>query len=153
MSVTVRKAVLNDIEVIHKFIYALAEYENIADQCTITIDVLKELMFNEKSLRAVIAEEDGIPVGMAAYYFFKIATFSGKKVLYIEDLYIEESVRGKGYGTQVFDYLRCIAKEKNCSKMEWKCLDWNAPTIKFYEKMGGRLSDGWLVYTLDETNF
>lgn len=153
MELTVRKALESDILTIHKFIYELAEFEHLSDQCTISVDELRTLMFEEKSLRAVIAEKDGVPIGMAAYYFFKIATFSGKKVLYIEDLYIIEEYRGKGFGTQIFDFLRNIAKEKNCSRMEWKCLDWNAPTISFYEKMGGNISDGWLLYTLDEEHF
>ncbi len=153
MSISVRKAIPQDVETIHKFIYELAAFEKLSEQCTISIDALKDMMFEEKALRAVIAEEDGVAVGMATYYFFKIATFSGKKVLYIEDLYITESARGKGYGTQIFDFLRGISKDKNCSRMEWKCLDWNSPTIAFYEKMGGKLSDGWLVYTLDEEFF
>ncbi len=153
MSSSVRKATVDDVETIYKFIYTLAEYTNMSDKCTITVETLRELMFEEKALRAVIAEEDGIPVGMATYYYFRIATFSGKKVLYIEDLYIDEAVRGKGYGTQIFDFLRTVAKDKNCSHMEWKCLNWNSPTISFYEKMGGKLSDGWLVYTLGEEYF
>lgn len=153
MSFTVRKATEDDVQMLHKFIYELAEFEKLSEMCTITIEELRNLMFEEKSLRAVIAEDDGVAVGMATYYFFKIATFSGKKVLYIEDLYIREDVRGKGFGTQIFDCLRNIAKEKNCSKIEWKCLDWNAPTISFYEKMGGNISDGWLLYTLDEKDF
>ena len=153
MDITVRKAAESDLETVHEFIYALAEYEGLTNACTITLDELRNLMFDEKSLRAVIAEDDGKPMGMAVYYFLRIATFSGKRVLYIEDLFIDEEHRAKGIGTQIFNFLRGIAKDKKCLKMEWKCLDWDSTTISFYEEMGGRISDGWLTYTLDEENF
>ena len=153
MNITIRKAVESDLETIHKFIYDLADYENRRNECTVTIEELRELMFEEMSINAVVAENDGEAVGMATYYYVRVTTFTGKRSLYIEDLFIKEEYRTKGIGTNIFNFIRNIAKEKHCRLMEWKCLDWDSATISFYDKMGGRISDGWLTYTLDESNF
>ncbi|MCL2054400.1 MAG: GNAT family N-acetyltransferase [Oscillospiraceae bacterium] len=153
MSVTIRKATEDDTEIVYNYIRQLAEYKNMSNICTITISELYNLLFDEKSLRALIVENSGEAVGMATYFYFRVSAFSGKRVLYIEDMFIEEKFRAQGIGTHLFEFLRTVAKERNCLRMEWKCLNWDSPTISFYEKMGGRISDGWLTYTLESEHF
>ena len=120
------------------------------DVCNITPPELIKLMNEENGLHVIIAEHDGIPVGMMTWYTYKIATFSGRRVFYIEDVFIEDGKRGGGIGTALFAEARRLAEENGCARLEWKCLDWNVPAQKFYGKIGGKLSGNeWLTYTAE----
>ena len=149
MSVTLRKGTDADAELIIGYLKKLAEYEKLGDMCNITAEVLIKLMSEENGLHAVIAEQDGVPAGMMTWYVYKIATFSGRRVFYIEDVFIDESKRGEGIGSALFAEAKRLAAELGCARLEWKCLDWNKSAQSFYEKIGGNLSDdGWLTYTI-----
>ncbi len=150
MSVTLRKGTDADAELIIGYLKKLAEYEKLGDMCNITAEVLIKLMSEENGLHAVIAEQDGVPAGMMTWYVYKIATFSGRRVFYIEDVFIDESKRGEGIGSAIFADAIRLAAELGCARLEWKCLDWNKSAQSFYEKIGGNLSDdGWLTYTIN----
>ncbi len=150
MSVTLRKGTDADAELIIGYLKKLAEYEKLGDMCNITAEVLIKLMSEENGLHAVIAEQDGVPAGMMTWYVYKIATFSGRRVFYIEDVFIDESKRGDGIGSALFADAKRLAAELGCARLEWKCLDWNKSAQSFYEKIGGNLSDdGWLTYTIN----
>ncbi len=150
MSVTLRKGTDADAELIIGYLKKLAEYEKLGDMCNITAEVLIKLMSEENGLHAVIAEQDGVPAGMMTWYVYKIATFSGRRVFYIEDVFIDESKRGEGIGSALFAEAKRLAAELGCARLEWKCLDWNKSAQSFYEKIGGNLSDdGWLTYTIN----
>ena len=97
---------------------------------------------------ALIAELNGIAVGFAVY-FFSYSTWLGKYGIYLEDLYVSLDERGKGAGKALLKELAKIAVEKNCGRLEWSVLDWNQPSIDFYEAMGAKPKDGWTVYRLD----
>lgn len=150
MSVTLRKGTDNDAELMIRYLKKLAEFENMGDKCNITPDALIKLLNEENGLCTLIAEQNGSPVGMMAYYFYKIATFSGRHVMYIEDIYIDENMRKNGIGSMFFDAAKRIAAERDCARLEWKCLDWNHPARCFYNKIGGSCTpDSWLTYTID----
>ena len=150
MSVTLRKGTDADAGLIIGYLKKLAEYEKLGDMCNITAEVLIKLMSEENGLHAVIAEQDGVPAGMMTLYVYKIATFSGRRVFYIEDVFIDESKRGEGIGSALFAEAKRLAAELGCARLEWKCLDWNKSAQSFYEKIGGNLSDdGWLTYTIN----
>jgi GNAT superfamily N-acetyltransferase len=93
-----------------------------------------------------------IPVGFALY-FYNFSTFKGKKGLYLEDLFILPDYRGLGFGKAVFEYLIGVAKENNCGRMEWVCLDWNKPAIEFYLKKNAVPLSDWTTYRIDESDF
>ena len=121
--------------------------------CNITPHELIKLMNEENGLHVIIAEQGGAPVGMMTWYTYKIATFSGRRVFYIEDVFIDDNKRGGGIGTALFAEARRLAEENGCARLEWKCLDWNTSAQKFYDKIGGKLSvDEWLTYTVDLNN-
>ena len=154
MNISIRKAEVSDAELVLSFMKKLAEYENLSEHCNITADGLKKLMSEENGLNVLIAEADTVPVGFMAYYFYKIATFSGKRVMYVEDVFINEDMRRYGTGGKLFDQARKIAQEENCARLEWKCLDWNDSAKKFYEKIGGvPSSDEWITYTIESNDF
>ena len=154
MDIQIRKAAVEDAELVISFLKKLAEYENLSEYCNISKDTLIKLMTEENGLNILFAEADSVPVGFMAYYFYKIATFSGKRVMYIEDVFIEESMRRSGIGGRLFAEAKNIAAQSNCARLEWKCLDWNTSAQNFYDKIGGIPSnDEWITYTIESNNF
>ena len=91
--------------------------------------------------------ENGKEIGFALY-FHNFSTFVGKGGLYLEDIFILPEYRGKGYGKAVFRYLIQKAKELDCGRIEWCCLDWNKPSIEFYKSLGAKPLDEWTIYRL-----
>ncbi|MDY2848634.1 MAG: GNAT family N-acetyltransferase [Oscillospiraceae bacterium] len=150
MNVSFRKGTDADGELIIGYLKKLAQYEKLSESCNITPEVLRKLMQEENGLHVLISEQNDEAVGIMTYYFYKIATFSGKHVLYIEDVFIDEKYRGNGIGGRFFAEAKSIAEETDCDRLEWKCLDWNEPAKGFYEKIGGKISsEGWLTYTIE----
>lgn len=150
MGIVLRKGTAADAGLIINYLKKLAEYEKLSNECNITHKALVKLMNEENGLNVIIAEQDGKSAGIMAWYMYKIATFSGKRVFYIEDVYIDEDKRGCGIGSSLFEKAKLLAKENNCARLEWKCLDWNTSARDFYEKTGGVVSkDEWLTYTID----
>ena len=96
---------------------------------------------------SLVAEWNGEPCGFALY-FFNFSTFVGKHGVYLEDLFVLESHRGKGIGKALLTRLARIAKENDCGRLEWSVLDWNAPSIAFYKSLGAVPMDEWTVYRL-----
>lgn len=148
MNVSVRKADIQDADDICRLIHELAEYEKMQDECRLTHETLISLMNEPNGLRGLVAEGDGKAIGTLVYSIYKLATFSGKRILYIEDIFVEEQYRGSGVGKALFDEAIRTARELDCLKLEWKCLSWNSSAIKFYEKTGGVSDPQWLTYTL-----
>ncbi|SJZ94673.1 GNAT family N-acetyltransferase [Anaerorhabdus furcosa] len=150
MSFNIRIAKEEECSIIGQYIRNIAAYEKMSDQVIWTDEQLYNELFVEKNAYVVFGEEDGNIVGFALY-FFNYSTFVGKKGLYVEDVFVLEEYRKKGYGKQFFKYLAQVAVDKNCGRMEWICLDWNQPSIDFYTKrLGATPMDEWTVYRLTE---
>ena len=96
------------------------------------------------------AGRDVIVVGFALF-FHNFSTFKGQRGLYLEELFIEQEHRGKGYGKALLLHLVQIAVERKCRRMDWLVLDWNAPSIAFYKSLGAIPLDDWTVFRLTET--
>ena len=150
MPITLRKATESDSATIAAYLNKLAEFEKLSEYCNVTESVIRDLMSEENGLNALIAENDGTTVGIMAYYFYKIATFSGKRILYIEDVFIDPEYRRCGAGKMMFEKIKEIGAEQGCSRLEWKCLKWNDTAQRFYENIGGKCdTDEWLTYTIN----
>ena len=145
--VSLRLATTEDISVILEFIKELAEYENMSDQVVATPELLQDTIFVQKKAEVVIAEYQNRPVGFALF-FHNYSTFLGRPGIYLEDLYVREEMRGMGLGTQLLSYLARLATERGCGRLEWACLNWNEPSIQFYQSMGAVPMDEWTVYRL-----
>nr|MQY80108.1 GNAT family N-acetyltransferase [Bacteroidota bacterium] len=112
-----------------------------------TEDLLNESLFGEKPFAEVIlAEINGESVGFALF-FFNFSTFLGQPGLYIEDLYVKPEFRSRGIGKELLKNCATLAKERNCGRIEWWVLKWN-PARKFYENLGAKAMDEWVVYRL-----
>ncbi len=147
MNILIRKAVQEDCTAMMTLIHELALYEKAPEEVTVPFDHFVESGFGEKPVWwALVAEAEGVVIGFALYYI-RYSTWKGQR-LYLEDLLITESMRGKGIGGLLFDELIAICKEKKYSGMAWQVLDWNEPAINFYKKYNAHLDAGWLNCSL-----
>ena len=145
---TIRQARREDCPKILQFIQELAEYEKEPDAVEARVEILEESIFDKKQANVVFVEENGESIGFALY-FFNFSTWRGKAGLYLEDLYVQPSHRGKGFGKMLLSYLASQAIKHNCPRFEWIVLDWNKPSIDFYEAMGAKPLSEWTVYRLE----
>lgn len=145
----IRPAKETEAGLILNFIKKLAEYEKCSDEVVADEQTIYNSIFVEKAAEVVFAEEDGVVIGFALF-FHNFSTFVGRKGLYLEDLFIIPEKRGLGYGKAILKYLANIAVERNCGRMEWICLDWNAPSLAFYRSIGAKPMDEWTVQRMTE---
>jgi GNAT superfamily N-acetyltransferase len=144
----IRPATVNQTPLILKLIKELAVYEKMLDLVVTTEEDLKDTLFGEnKSAEVVIGYYNKKPVGYALF-FYNYSSFMGRPGLYIEDIYVRQEQRRKGFGKAFLIYLARIAKERKCGRMEWAVLDWNEPSIGFYKKLGAVPLDEWTVFRL-----
>lgn len=149
MSLRLRGAAAADSPLIVSLIRELAVYEHAPEAAKASVaDIDKALFGAHPKVHALIAEWDGEAVGFAVY-FFNFSTWTGKHGLYLEDLFVRESVRGKGVGKALLARLAAIAREKDCARLEWSVLDWNEPAIGFYRSLGAKPMDEWTVYRVE----
>ena len=147
MALTFRYAEEADTPLVLRFIRALADYEKMLDLVVADEVLLEDQLFRKKNAEVIFAMEDGKEIGFALF-FHNFSTFLGRAGLYLEDLYVEQEYRGKGYGKAILKKLASIAVERGCGRLEWWCLDWNQPSIKFYRSLGAEPMSDWTVYRL-----
>jgi GNAT superfamily N-acetyltransferase len=137
-----------DVEAVVELVHALAEYERLSDECTMTPSQLHDALFcPEPALFGHVAEVDGEIVGFTLW-FLNFSTFDGKHGIYLEDLFVRPHHRGTGLGRALLTALAEECVSKGYSRLEWSVLDWNTPSIGFYESLGAAPKDGWTVYRL-----
>ena len=145
---TIKPATPEDVPVILNFIRELADYEKLAHEVIATEEILTKNFFGTNPhARVVIGYYAQQPVAFALF-FYNFSTFLGKPGIYLEDLYVQPTMRGKGFGKKLLIYLAKITKEENCGRLEWSVLKWNQPTIDFYKSIGAKPMDEWDTYRL-----
>jgi GNAT superfamily N-acetyltransferase len=144
----IRKATRKDATTIVALIRGLAEYEKLARECRATVSGIRRHGFGSRRyFETLICERQGAAIGFALY-FFTFSTFLAKPTLYLEDLFVVPAERGLGAGRALLGALARIAVRRGCGRMEWAVLDWNAPSIGFYERLGARLRRDWILTRL-----
>jgi GNAT superfamily N-acetyltransferase len=145
MPVTIRPAVPEDSALILQFIRDLAEYEKMLDDVRTTRDDITVALFGENPKAFCdIAEIDGQPVGFALW-FYNFSTFVGRHGIYLEDLFVRPDARGSGAGKALLAGLARRCLDEKLGRLEWAVLDWNAPSIAFYDSIGAATMDEWVV--------
>jgi len=145
MTFTIRPATPADVVHIRSMIVELAVFEKLEHQVIATEALLHEGLFGTRpACEAIIGEADGDVVTFALF-FHNFSTFLTRKGLYLEDLYVRQSQRGKGFGKAMLARLAQIAVERECGRFEWSVLDWNEPAIRFYQAMGAVVMPDWRI--------
>ena len=147
--VVVRVATVSDAPLILSFIRELAEYEHLLDEVEATeADIRRDLFGENPRSFCEIAEYEGKPVGFALW-FYNYSTFRGRAGIYLEDLFVRTEARGVGAGKALLRRLaqRCV--DADLGRLEWAVLNWNAPSIAFYDSLGASAKTEWTVRQLD----
>ena len=146
-TLTFRSAERKDVPLILNFIRALAEYEHMADQVVADEATLEEWLFDRQKAEVIFAVLEGREVGFALF-FHNFSTFLGRAGLYLEDLFVLPEYRNRGVGKAILRRLAALAVERRCGRLEWWCLNWNAPSIAFYRSLGAEPMSDWTVYRI-----
>ena len=148
MSLIIRPAVVADTDLIHGLIRELADYEKLLHEAQASpADIAAILFCAQPRAFCDIAERDGAPIGFALW-FYNVSTFTGRHGIYLEDLYVRPQARGAGAGKALLARLarRCV--EEDLRRLEWAVLDWNAPSIAFYDSLGAGTQTDWITRRL-----
>ncbi len=149
MTLFIRSAGPDDLDIIIDFIRALATYEKLADAVVLDRSILAMHLFGPKPMAEVlIGEVDDAARGFALF-FHNFSTFEGRPGIYLEDLFVDPDARGAGLGKALLARLAQLAIERGCARLEWSVLDWNEPAIRFYESLGAKPMDEWTVNRVD----
>lgn len=148
--VQIRAATEADAELLFDLILELAAYEKLAEAVAGDAEVLRRSLFEEKAAEALLLETpDGEAVGYAIF-FTTFSTFECRSGIWLEDVYVRPEHRRGGIGRAVMEHLAKIALERGHVRLEWVALDWNEPALNFYEKLGARRLDDWLIHRLEK---
>ena len=148
MAFEIRNANASDVPLIHQFIRDLADYEKLGHVVVATEAQLRATLFGSTPYaEVIIAEEDGKAAGFALF-FHNYSTFLAQRGVYLEDLFVRPSVRGKGLGKALLTWLAAEAVRRDCGRLEWSVLDWNEPSIQFYKSLGAKPMDEWTIFRL-----
>ena len=149
-ALSIRPGTPRDARLIVRMIGGLAEYEHLAHTVAMTPAALRRHGFGRRRyFETLICRREGRPVGFALY-FFTYSTFRAQPSLYLEDLFVLPEERGAGAGRALLAALARIAVRRGCGRMEWTVLDWNAPSIRFYERLGATLHREWILTRLSD---
>jgi GNAT superfamily N-acetyltransferase len=142
----IRPANPADVPIIARLIRALAEYEKLSHEVVLREEDLHRHLFGERRhAEVLLAEDEGRVVGFALF-FHNYSTFLARPGIYLEDLFVLPESRGRGYGKALLSHLARVAVERGCGRFEWSVLDWNTPSIEFYESRGAVPQEGWTVF-------
>jgi GNAT superfamily N-acetyltransferase len=147
-SFQIQPATKTDVPIILAFVKKLADYERLSHEVSATEQSLSETLFGRRRTAEVaIGYFKRQPVCFTLF-FHNYSTFLGRPGIYIEDLYVDEAFRRRGFGSALFRYVARLAVERHCGRLEWSVLDWNEPAIGFYQRMGARVMDEWRICRL-----
>ncbi len=145
----IRKGTKEDVSSILSLIKELAVFEKEPDAVIVTeADLLRDGFSENPLYYTFVAEENGIVIGMALYYY-RYSTWKGKTI-HLEDLIVSENKRGTGAGFALYKQIIAQGKLDGVKRIEWNVLDWNTNAIQFYEKSGAKILDDWRVVQMDE---
>lgn len=142
----IRVATETDVPVILSFIKKLAVYERLEHEVVATEELLRETLFSSRRTAEVaIGYLENDPVGFVLF-FHNYSTFLGRPGIYIEDLFVDEHYRRRGFGKALLLYVARLAKARRCGRLEWSVLDWNEPAINFYKTLGAVPMNDWTIF-------
>jgi GNAT superfamily N-acetyltransferase len=148
MSHSIRQAKNGDEHIIHDYICKLADYEKLHQRVQVTLDdITRDFFGSHPRVFCDLGFWNGRPAGFSIW-FYDYSTFRGRAGIYLEDLFVDEDMRGHGIGKALFCYLAQRCTDEKLLRLKWSVLDWNAPSIAFYDSLGAVAQKEWLGYDL-----
>jgi len=145
MTFRIEPARAEDCGVLLALIRGLADYEKLSHMVVGNETQLRHELFGERPvIEAVIGWERARPVAFALF-FHNFSTFLARRGLYLEDLFVVPQARGRGYGKALMRHVARLAVDRNCGRFEWAVLDWNQPSIDFYQSLGAEVLPDWRI--------
>jgi GNAT superfamily N-acetyltransferase len=149
MDLRIDTATPSDIPLMLEFIHELAEYEHEPDSVEITLGQLHQALFGSRPAVEAVIARIGVEGAGWALWFQNYSTWTGKPGIWLEDLYVRPQHRNQGVGKALLAYLARLCVERGYGRFEWSVLDWNTPSIAFYESLGAKPMSEWTTYRLD----
>ena len=138
----------SDAHILYSLICAMADFERERDHVQTTPERIRDTVGSRRAAEGYLACLGDKPVGYLVVYPV-YSTYLGLQSLYIEDLFVLPQHRGCGVGMKLFCFAAHLAKERDCLRMDWTCLDWNKGARAFYESMEARHDKGRCYYRLE----
>ncbi len=146
--ILIRTGVERDLPQVFQLVMELAEFERAPHEVTNSVEQMRQDGFGDKPLYGFfVAEEDDKILGISLYYW-RYSTWKGKR-LYLEDIVVTATARGRGIGKQLFERTMRFSIEQSCTGMKWEALNWNKSAIEFYQNYGAKLDNEWLDFSLE----
>jgi GNAT superfamily N-acetyltransferase len=146
MSFQIRDSTPSDIDAIYDYIHALAEYEKAPNEAVLSKSDLSQSLFGQSpQVYCLLSVQDEQVTGIAIWHL-NYSTWLGKHGIYLEDLFVDPKFRGQGHGKALLVRLAQICVERGYPRFSWWVLDWNKPSIDFYESLGAKAMDEWTVF-------
>lgn len=130
-----------------ELIKEMSQYEKMEDCVVATKEGLYNALFVQNACKCMLVEFENKIIGFCLY-FYTFSTFCGRTNMYLEEIFLKENYRGRGFGKEIFKVLVDIALSEGCHRFEWVCLDWNTSSIEFYKKIGAFPMDGWSTWRM-----
>jgi GNAT superfamily N-acetyltransferase len=144
----IQQATEADIPLILSFIHKIAAYEKLSREVVATEETLRSSLSGPRpAAEVLLAYWEGKPAGYAVF-LHNFSTFLGRAGIYLEDLFVEPELRGKGIGKALLASVAKEAQNRDCERLEWTVLDWNKPAIDFYLSLGARPKDEWTIFRM-----
>jgi len=147
-SVRIARATERDVPLILQLIRELAEYERAPREAVATVEGLTASLFGDRPQAEVLLAHAGDEPAGFALFFYNFSTWTGKRGIYLEDIFVRPPMRRHGVGAALFREIATLAIERDCPRLEWAVLNWNELAINFYKKIGATAKDDWTTFRL-----
>lgn len=144
----VRPATEADIELLFGFIRKLAEYGDLSDEVSATVEDVRAALFGPKPIAEAVLAYWGLEPAGFALYSYTFSSFLGKKGIFIENLYVEQRHRNRGIGKALLVNVARLGRKLGCGRIEWAVLNWNERAMEFYQDLGAVPMDEWTTFRL-----
>ncbi|MEI9991201.1 MAG: GNAT family N-acetyltransferase [Rhizomicrobium sp.] len=145
----IRRARAGEEDIVLALLRELAEYEKLTDVFHVTREAIRrDYLCDSPLLNCDLLLDAGEPAGLATWYWM-YSSFAARRAIYLEDLFVRPAFRGRGHGKALLAHLAKTAVAAGAARVDWSVLGWNKPSIDFYESLGARPNEGWLVYRLE----
>jgi len=149
MPFAIEQVTRSELPVLLELIRELARFEKLEHQVESTVPLLEKSFFGLNAAAGALLAKKGEAVAGYAIYFFTFSSFVGRKGIWLEDVYVRPDFRQQGLGKSLIEAVARVGAAHDCGRFEWTALNWNKTALDFYEKLGARTLDDWLLLRLD----